>query len=72
MTDWFLHFGFVITEIDQLYEKKRQLVGEFKKLEREYQDARDKAYKKQRQESFKKREEERRAQQQAYQKDIYM
>ncbi|XP_041361305.1 uncharacterized protein LOC121377389 [Gigantopelta aegis] len=46
-------------EIDELYEKKRSMVGEFHKQRQAFQDGQ----RRYRQESFKKREEERKAQQ---------
>lgn len=59
-----------MSELDELYERKRQLVSEFKKYEKEYYGLKDELRKKQRQESLKKREEEKRAHVEAQQKEL--
>ena len=60
----------MVSEIDELYNKKRKLFADFKQHETDYYRLQKEHKKAQRKESFKKREEDRRAKELAYRKEM--
>ncbi len=60
------------SELDDLYEQKRQIMAEFKRQERGWFDVREEFRKRKQEELRRKQVEERRAQQEAYQKDLWV
>ena len=66
----FLLYFVCSQDIDELYEKKRILVSEFKTAEKEWQHFRESQRRRQRDDFMRKKEEERRLQAEEYEKDL--
>lgn len=63
-------YHFFKKDLDELYEKRRQVVAEFKRAEQEFNDMKKESRRQYRDELNRKREEERRQQAEQYQKEL--